>query len=308
MQDESLLGRRTSSDTYDETRTNIPIRERTKLVWWCRTMLSCSDRRHEFSRLAADLYFEWPQRHLCEGLHVGEVTDMHITFVDRRRLNGLYHGMPPLTRHTYTFGNLDTKTMLSEMELCRSAYRNYVDQREGTPIYMPAKTPNCIWEEHMKDLHLFKQRHDHCRVPRNYSDNPKLGRWVMNVRSHFQLLQKGKKSTLITEERLQQLQEIDFDFAPKYKSHTKYYVVRWEQHLEELFQFKQKHGHCRVPQRSKATKRLGSWVLYVRHQYHKHNNGQPSRMTTDRIEQLKQIGFDFEPRRGRPGRFDSQSS
>ena len=219
--------------------------------------------------------------------------------------------MPPLVSHTNTFGTTDTKSMLSmlsDIELCRSTYRNYVSQREGIAIYIHAKTPNYIWEEHMKDLNLFKERNGHCRVPRHYNDNPKLGRWVMNVRSHFQLLQKGKKSSLITEERLQQLQDVDFDFAPKNNSHTKYYVDRWVLHLQELYQFKEKNGHCRVPQRSKVHKKLGSWVLYVRHQYRKLQNGRRSMMTPERIEQLKQLDFDFEPRKGRPGRSDSQSS
>jgi hypothetical protein len=211
-----------------------------------------------------------------------------------------YHIMPTLASHTYTIGGKDTKTMLSEMELCRATYRNYVSQREGTPIYIPAKSPDYIWGQHMLDLHIFKQRNGHCRVPRHYNDNPKLGRWVMNVRSHFQFIRKGKKSSLITEERLQQLQDVDFDFAPKNNSHTNYYADRWVFHLQELYQFKEKNGHCRVPQRCKVNKRLGGWVVYVRHQSRRHQNGQPSRMTPERIEQLKQLDFDFYPPKGRP--------
>ena len=46
--------------------------------------------------------------------------------------------------------------------------------------------------------------------------NAKLGKWAMNVRSNFQFLQ-GKNNSVITEENLQQLQGIDFDFAPKNK-------------------------------------------------------------------------------------------
>mmetsp|Transcript_49 Transcript_49/g.68 ORF Transcript_49/g.68 Transcript_49/m.68 type:complete len:266 (-) Transcript_49:32-829(-) len=168
-----------------------------------------------------------------------------------------------------------------------------------------SRTPNDIWEHHMKDLKSFKQRNGHCRVPRHYDENPKLGRWVMNVRSHFQFLQKGKKSSLITAERLNQLRELDFDFAPKNKSHTKYYIDRWVHHLQELRQFKHRNGHCRVPQRYKENKKLGGWVLYVRHQYRKHQSGHSSTMTKERIQQLEKLGFDFEPRKGRPGRSDN---
>ena len=106
---------------------------------------------------------------------------------------------------------------------------------------------------------------------------------------------------MITPDRLKQLLDIDFDFAPKHKSYTKYYIDRWLHHLEELHRFKEKHGHCRVPQRFTANRKLGGWVLYVRHQYHKHINGQSSTMTRQRIEQLAELGFDFEPQKGRPG-------
>lgn len=218
-----------------------------------------------------------------------------------------FRSMPPLASHSNTFNNMENNGISNQMELCRAAYKNYVDQKEGLPK-MPTRTPSDVWDEHMRDLSAFKQRNGHCRVPRHYNENPKLGRWVMNVRSHFQFLHKGKKSSLITEERLQQLQDMEFDFAPKNKSHTKYYVDRWVHHLQELYQFKQKTGHCRVPQRYTANKKLGGWVLYVRHQYRKHQNGQASTMTPDRIEQLRQLGFDFEPRKGRPGRSDSISS
>jgi hypothetical protein len=220
----------------------------------------------------------------------------------------LYNTMPPLASRFSSFNGMEKKIEANQIEFCRAVYQNYVDQQEALPHPVHSKTPKDIWDEHMKDLYIFKQRNGHCRVPRHYNHNPKLGRWVMNVRSHFQFLQKGKKSSLITDERLRQLQDIEFDFAPKNKSHTKYYIDRWVQHLQELQQFKQKNGHCRVPQRYTDNKKLGGWVLYVRHQYRKHQNGQPSTMTPDRIEQLRQLGFDFEPRKGRPGRSDSISS
>lgn len=204
--------------------------------------------------------------------------------------------------------NTTTDPKAIQLEMCRNVYKKYVQQKASFHKYIPPKTPNDIWEDHMKDLKKFKARNGHCRVPRHYNENPKLGRWVMNVRSHYQFLLKGKKSSLITEDRLRQLQDIDFDFAPKNKSHTKYYVDRWVHHLQELYEFKQKNGHCRVPQRFKENKKLGGWVLYVRHQYRKFQSNQPSTMTPERIEQLRQLGFDFEPRKGRPGRSDSTSS
>jgi Helicase associated domain len=216
--------------------------------------------------------------------------------------------MPPLDSCCYILKKKEYMDEEKRLELCRSVYRRYLNHQQSLASTVITKTPSDIWEEHMKDLRHFKCKNGHCRVPRHYVDNPKLGRWVMNVRSHYQFLQKGKKSSLITDDRLKQLQEIDFEFAPKNKSHTKYYVDRWEQHLEELRQFKERTGHCRVPQRFSGNKKLGGWVLYVRHQYRKHLNGQPSTMTPDRIRQLTDLEFDFEPRKGRPGRSDESVS
>ena len=218
--------------------------------------------------------------------------------------------MAHLAGHTNTFGSMDIKTPLKtslntfgSMDAKSTpitAYLNYLlDQEEGILIYIPAKTLGGNWEQRMQDLDLFKERHGHCRVPLRYNDNPKLGKWVMNVRSNFQFLQ-GKNNSVSTKEKLQQLQEIDFDFAPKSKAHTKFYVDLWVHHLHELYQFKQKNGHCRVPHPSKTDKKLGRWVKYVRRQYRKSQNGQPNTITPDRLEQLKHIGFDFEPPKGRP--------
>jgi len=105
----------------------------------------------------------------------------------------------------------------------------------------------------------------------------------------------------MTPKRFQQLQDMKFDFAPRANSQTKYYIDRWLHHLDELRRFKQENGHCRVPQRYNPNRKLGGWVLYVRHQYRKHVSGQVSTMTRQRMEQLEEVGFDFEPRKGRPG-------
>jgi len=217
--------------------------------------------------------------------------------------------MPPLDASLHFSGIMEYIDAVERMEFCRSVYKKYLEQQKAQLSMITTNTNSDTWDKHMHNLRNFKDKNGHCRVPRHYEENPKLGRWVMNVRSHFQFLQKGKKSSLVTDERLKQLQDIDFEFTPKTKSHTKYYIDRWVHHLKELYRFKERHGHCRVPQRFTDNKKLGGWVLYVRHQYRKHLNGQSSTLTPERIEQLMELGFDFEPRKGRPGRSnDSLSS
>ena len=209
--------------------------------------------------------------------------------------------MVPLACSTNTSSIMDFAEQCNYRELCHRAYRNYIAQKNNrSKMLGSTKSANNSWDKHIRHLTLFKQHNGHCRVPRHFDENPPLGRWVMNVRSHFQYLLKGKKSSLITEKRLHQLQELDFDFAPKNKSHAKFYGDRWMHHLQELHQFKAKTGHCRVPQRYSDNKKLGGWVLYVRHQYRKHQRRQPSTLNTEKIDQLLELGFEFEPQKGRP--------
>jgi Helicase associated domain len=125
------------------------------------------------------------------------------------------------------------------LDMCQTVYRNYVCKLQQ-PLIHTKKNPSNIWEDHMKDLYRFKDTYGHCRVPHHYEKNPKLGRWVMNVRSHYQFIQKGKKSSLMTADRLKLLKDVDFVFAPKSKSYTKYYIDCWVHHLEELRRFKEK--------------------------------------------------------------------
>jgi len=60
------------------------------------------------------------------------------------------------------------------------------------------------WEIMYEELRKFKEREGHCNVPYNYSDNPKLGRWVMKLRA---------KRSKISKERASKLDSIGFYLA-----------------------------------------------------------------------------------------------
>ena len=66
-----------------------------------------------------------------------------------------------------------------------------------------------LWEKRVSDLRKFKQKHDHCLVPRNYSENPKLSAWVATQRKNYNRKQAGKTSPL-TEERIRELDKMGF--------------------------------------------------------------------------------------------------
>jgi hypothetical protein len=72
---------------------------------------------------------------------------------------------------------------------------------------------NCTWDERLNELAEYRKVHAHCNVPRNYSENTKLGTWVANQRYQYSLHLKGKTSA-ITLPRIEALERLGFDWEP----------------------------------------------------------------------------------------------
>jgi len=138
--------------------------------------------------------------------------------------------------------------------------------------------PEAAWNERLEQLHQFKVKYGHCRVPRTYPDNPSLGCWVATQRTQRRFLQKGKPSTL-TMERMKGLNNLGFEWSIV-ATHTSF-----EQRIEQLKKYKTKYNHMRVPASYSAQNKLGLWVKGQRARY---KNGQ---LTEERIRALNGIGF-----------------
>ena len=140
------------------------------------------------------------------------------------------------------------------------------------------------WMTRYEELIEFKQRHGHCNVPSDYSANKELGQWVHTQRKQYRLLQEGKQSSQMTNERISMLEEIGFIWDAQESA--------WMTRYEELIGFKQRHGHCNVPSDYSANKGLGQWVHTQRTQYRlQQESNQSSSMTNERISMLEEIGF-----------------
>ena len=65
------------------------------------------------------------------------------------------------------------------------------------------------WSERFEQLKTFKQKHNHCLVPRNYDEENMegLGKWVAQQRHAYRLLKDGKPTTM-TSERVQQFNDL----------------------------------------------------------------------------------------------------
>jgi hypothetical protein len=67
-----------------------------------------------------------------------------------------------------------------------------------------------VWDDRLSELADFRKIHGHCNVPQKYSENTKLGIWVMKQRAQYKLDREGKTSRM-TPFRIQALKSLGFE-------------------------------------------------------------------------------------------------
>jgi len=144
-----------------------------------------------------------------------------------------------------------------------------------------------------EELQLFKTKHGHMDVSTRDAGNRKIGRWVSNQHHTYKQYKAGnkQKSEGICEERINQLENIEFNWVSEYASPKQ--QIRDEM-FEELKIFISKHGHTDVPAKYEDNPKLGPWVSNQRYGYtnYKAGNKQKSQgMCEERINKLESIDF-----------------
>lgn len=137
------------------------------------------------------------------------------------------------------------------------------------------------WEEAFQRLLVYRRTNGHCNVPFRYEKDPHLGRWVSLQRSVYKA--ESQNSNI---DRVAKLNEIGFDWAPKDPR-----SVSWELRYRELVAYVQKYGNAKVPLGWKENIQLANWVSAQRREYKRLLEGNPSRLTAERIESLNRINF-----------------
>jgi hypothetical protein len=192
-------------------------------------------------------------------------------------------------------------------------------------------------EQGLLQLVQFKIRNGHCNVPFHKksdpsSDVPKsLVNFAIRVRRGYRsYLQRKKESeeaaaavaaadptativewkrryggdTAPTSEHLKQkleiLERLGFRFPPE-EPHDVIQKKNWDEKFELLKQYKEKEGHCNVPQLHPV---LGSFVSRNRKGHEAWLRGAKPRagygMTQERVDMLESLGFVWKLRHGRP--------
>ncbi len=142
---------------------------------------------------------------------------------------------------------------------------------------------DAVWRGRLADLRAFKARFRHIRVPRGFTEDPSLGRWVAHQRYLHRL---GE----LRRHRERALRELGFEFvlpdAPV--------QVSWEERYRELRAFERRFGHTRVPAGWRKPPRLAFWVRTQR-QYRRRGL-----LSRERMRALEALGFEWQLRRQLP--------
>ena len=99
--------------------------------------------------------------------------------------------------------------------------------------------------------------------------------------------------TKLTRERIDKLELINFgEYMEKIKS--KSYLQKLDTRIEELIAYKQVHGNTNIPKVYNQNKPLGRWVARIRGEYKQFKLGKKSTLTKEMVDQLNDIGFEWE--------------
>ena len=90
------------------------------------------------------------------------------------------------------------------------------------------------WRDLFRQLCEYKVQFGDCLVPKKYSANPKLGRWVDHQRSRYKD-NTEEKSTSTTAEHVRALNGIGFDWGTS--------LTDWSVRFQQLCEFKEQFGH-----------------------------------------------------------------
>jgi hypothetical protein len=135
------------------------------------------------------------------------------------------------------------------------------------------------WNDLYQELVAYKKKTGSCMVPRSFPENPKLGRWVYTQRTRY-------TQYALSPDRVAKLDDLGFVWKIFARSN-------WHDCYQQLVDFKQAYGHCRVPRQYDENRKLGSWVQTQRTEMKYRKMGRPSRMTEDRIELLNDLRFEW---------------
>jgi len=128
------------------------------------------------------------------------------------------------------------------------------------------------WGEMVRRLTTFRNRHGHCNVQTNSTQDAQLGRWVAAQRHR-------RKNDELTEVQIAALEKVGFVWSPA--------DMAWDAMYDQLAAYYKAHGDCNVPTKWSKNVGLADWVQRQR-MWKKKN-----RLPADRVGKLEKFGFSW---------------
>jgi len=172
----------------------------------------------------------------------------------------------------------ERRKRLEEIGFCWSAREGEKGSEQGK---ITRNSYDDQWDAMFNRLKAYKEKYGSVLVPKRFQEDPKLGTWVDTQRVQFKKMKKklqeqgieykgpadaakvadsgddtapaavvSEKPVVgrLTDDRIRRLEALGFVWSLR---------DDWQQHYEELKQFKEEYGHCNVPARYAPNRKLG---------------------------------------------------
>lgn len=153
-----------------------------------------------------------------------------------------------------------------------------------------SRPPTVTWRARYQQLVEYKERFGDTRVPYEWKDNPQLAEWIHTQRNNY-------RKKVLAADRVDLLEKIGFEWSLRE-------IYTFEERLEQCKAFRREHGHLTVPapewgsgrkqgNTSATTSSFRAWAWRMRLELSRSKQGFQTRLTSGRIKQLNEIGFDW---------------
>ena len=126
-------------------------------------------------------------------------------------------------------------------------------------------------------------------------------KFVQKIHTEYRALRRGVPSNFLTDERIQQLRNVGFEFELKNEKVVP--VLDWSTRIQQLEAFHSEMRHMRVDPNYDKYSNLGGWAVEISEQYKNWQEGReylpPD--VVDKFNQLSAMGFGFDVVRRKRG-------
>jgi len=167
------------------------------------------------------------------------------------------------------------------------------------------------WDDRFQQLVEFGRVNRHFKVPNPTPDNgegremlqdlssdvadaKRFYKFVQKIHTEYRALQRGIPSTMLTEERVAQLQNVGFEFSTK--SDRSVPDLDWSTRIQQLEAFQSEMGHLRVDPNYDKYSNLGGWAVEMSERHRSWQEGREylSPDMVEKFNQLNSMGFSFD--------------